>query len=554
MKSIDIQRDYDRVRASDDVYQHPNTEKAIAPFTASPDISPPNSPIADSTGTHSNAYHGDVSPIDPEPMEFPSTHGNVSLGRQPSLRDKLFPSLRSAHGIGPTKWDKYTGERTNKQTGKAGTSHNTDLPIHKILAQMQQSRAAKNEKRRSSGGATSSVTSTPRPPWRGASGRQADIPPILSSPLPTQPTPQPVSPTTFDKQSYSPVVSTTEIHPAEREIDDVADTRHQNPVIAQIADNIGKAEEKTTRTPSPPTPRSPTAIQEGHQDVIAETLSAKDFPSSPRESIISRKALPATSSIIRIRQSEAMHNPSSRFSWTTIDSGTTNDTRSEFPPRRDSILPPPASITGQDSPPAVANPTNHQTHARSPSLSAYSDRSASSWEYDAPPIINDKLRASTYPATSGLPTHPPTEWQYSTTPNSHPNQSHYASSITPSTMPSIAPSTATTNKALPLPPPALSATTLIEELEARMADLATQKRNLRRLRADLNTERQSVVCDIATRREAEKQLAAWKEEMEEVEKCEHEVGVRLHRAWRRKEKEEGLQNSEETFWVRRVTR
>jgi hypothetical protein len=74
-----------------------------------------------------------------------------------------------------------------------------------------------------------------------------------------------------------------------------------------------------------------------------------------------------------------------------------------------------------------------------------------------------------------------------------------------------------------------------------------------RLLGDLNgTQPQNpLVTDLAKRRETEKRRKEFEDELAEIGREEHDVGLRLHRAWKRREREDGAAGT--TLWIRRVT-
>jgi hypothetical protein len=51
----------------------------------------------------------------------------------------------------------------------------------------------------------------------------------------------------------------------------------------------------------------------------------------------------------------------------------------------------------------------------------------------------------------------------------------------------------------------------------------------------------------------EKRKKEFEDELDEIRREEHEVGLKLHRAWRKREREDP-NGSECAIWVRRVTR
>lgn len=115
------------------------------------------------------------------------------------------------------------------------------------------------------------------------------------------------------------------------------------------------------------------------------------------------------------------------------------------------------------------------------------------------------------------------------------------------------PSSAT--KALPLPPPRLASADHVGSLQAQLDDLALRRGNLQRALRDLQARQRGVganplVADIAARRRLEARASALEDGIAEVASEEHDVGLRLHRAWRRKADGGELGA---TLWVRRVT-
>jgi len=61
-----------------------------------------------------------------------------------------------------------------------------------------------------------------------------------------------------------------------------------------------------------------------------------------------------------------------------------------------------------------------------------------------------------------------------------------------------------------------------------------------------------LVSDLAARREQERQTRALKEELELVVSEDHEIGLLLHRAYKKRDREADFEPST-TLWVRRVT-
>jgi hypothetical protein len=123
---------------------------------------------------------------------------------------------------------------------------------------------------------------------------------------------------------------------------------------------------------------------------------------------------------------------------------------------------------------------------------------------------------------------------------------------------SLAPSTFSSSsqsgKSLPKTPQELSSPDLIASLQAQQADLSLQRRNIQRLITDLEKPeaKNPLHNSFKVIREREKQLAGLKVELDDVTRKDHELGMRLHRAWKRKERDDP-NTPGSVFWVRRAT-
>lgn len=122
---------------------------------------------------------------------------------------------------------------------------------------------------------------------------------------------------------------------------------------------------------------------------------------------------------------------------------------------------------------------------------------------------------------------------------------------------SAAPSILSNNsgvKSLPKTPQELSSPDLIASLQAQQSDLSLQRRNLQRVIADLEAPeaKNPMTNSFKVIREREKQLDSLKLDLADVLRRDHELGMRLHRAWKRKERDDPSAPGS-TFWVRRAT-
>jgi len=111
-----------------------------------------------------------------------------------------------------------------------------------------------------------------------------------------------------------------------------------------------------------------------------------------------------------------------------------------------------------------------------------------------------------------------------------------------------------TSKALPQSPPELNAQSRIDALKARQDDLSRQKTNLNTIIYELTQVIQpsSIAYDMATRDEVKKRVARLNSELDEVRKEEHDVGLKLVRAWKKRD-EQDVYGGSSSLWVRRVT-
>jgi hypothetical protein len=122
---------------------------------------------------------------------------------------------------------------------------------------------------------------------------------------------------------------------------------------------------------------------------------------------------------------------------------------------------------------------------------------------------------------------------------------------------SLAPSTLSTGsqvKSLPKTPQELSSPDLIASLQAQQNDLSQQRRNVQRIIADLERPeaKNPLHNSFKVIREREKQLETLKLELADVIRKDYELGMRLHRAWKRKERDDP-NTPGSIFWVRRAT-
>lgn len=114
-----------------------------------------------------------------------------------------------------------------------------------------------------------------------------------------------------------------------------------------------------------------------------------------------------------------------------------------------------------------------------------------------------------------------------------------------------------TDKALPPAPPELSsANDRVGNLNARLENLAHRRINItksiRKMTELMPTDNLMASSDVLRKREIEKKkVEGLKEELAEVQREEHDLGLKLHRAYKRLDKNGECEPT--TLWVRRVT-
>jgi hypothetical protein len=111
-----------------------------------------------------------------------------------------------------------------------------------------------------------------------------------------------------------------------------------------------------------------------------------------------------------------------------------------------------------------------------------------------------------------------------------------------------------TEKALPLPPTSLSAASHIAVLESALEDLRIRRNNVYRLLNDLNKAAppNPLVTDFKRARLVEQRKRSFEDELTEIKREEYDVGIKLHRAWKKREREDP-NAAGSAIWVRRVT-
>ena len=116
------------------------------------------------------------------------------------------------------------------------------------------------------------------------------------------------------------------------------------------------------------------------------------------------------------------------------------------------------------------------------------------------------------------------------------------------------PSEVPSEKALPPNPKEMTAQDRIEMLEAKRNDLVRRRMNINTMINELTQVIQpsSVAYDMAAREEVKKTVASLNNELAEIKKEEHDIGLKILRAWKKRENED-VYGQSSSLWVKRVT-
>lgn len=109
-------------------------------------------------------------------------------------------------------------------------------------------------------------------------------------------------------------------------------------------------------------------------------------------------------------------------------------------------------------------------------------------------------------------------------------------------------------KPLPDCPPEQQAGNRIDALEARRDTLARRKGNIETIIHELTQVIQpsSVAYDMAAREEVKKTVASLNSELADIKREDHEIGLKLFRAYKKRD-DDGSYGGSTSFWVKRVT-
>jgi hypothetical protein len=550
-----------------------------APTTKYGEISPPSSPGPEqhqtSTSSQPRRFKSmrDVSPMDENRGKSANApHGSgipVLRKAPPTIQTGVAPPTQKFWGgkVAPdskVRWDEYSGEPTASNAGRTGSvspgSYAKDVATRQPMTMGYQV-SISGPSKKSVGfserlGRTSArpppVETTKHEPWSRATGRSQIAPPLKDQPSdrPLQLPRKTLSPTSERSNVSVPNALAASARRGVEGADtgSVADNPHdlnahddlikptvplkvgRNTPPRIFASPVTPTYPKGLGIQTYPSPRTPThkTSTESADTVIHEQAFAKEIPApqritTPPQDPIARKSIDHT-------PPKDKQAPTSRFSWTTYNSSTTyQHSPPPSPPNLPTATPPRQRV--------VTEPISAATAASSILSRRRPVPQADTTSVSVP---TPKAAAPDTPGTALI--HPAMSSPTSPGPVSPSSASVYSTATTG------------TSKALPLPPTSLSAADHIAVLESAMEDLRIRRSNVYRLLNDLNNAAppNPLITDFKRARLVEQRKRAFEDELSEIKREEYDVGMKLHRAWKKRERDDPNQAGS-AIWVRRVT-
>ena len=527
-------------------------------------VSPLHTPRAsEDLGFYDN---GEVSPIEAPPIpEIPKQYSQ-SRSQIPVPRKATQDVGAKMNGKKTdTRWDDYSGEPTTSEKGKEsavkpGTqpveTHYPDLKerTRQILAGLRERGAANQQStgKSSPPPQVDPLDSPPhREPWKGASGRTALVKPVRNNPAarlepiqipannnrrveavasntgrvvtPSSSTIKPVFPDPTEDMvkppaplrvgKNSPVVrSPVSVQPPQSLQSPFRSPQYADTVHASVTVPIPKSGLSVTPNNAPLTPLTPTP---SHAALPPPRLDSRQqsTPTNSSPTLGTPQLQPRSDSLQPVNAKN--DDPSSRFSWTTYATTVTDS-------------PPDTPKANTNAPPVPRLPTDMPT----PLVMR-----------KRPVQTQAQARPQTSPTTNNFPTDQNTKVVVR---KPTPADRRRASTLLTTA--------SDLSKSLPQCPPEMEALDKISSLEARMEEFARRKRNVNKLIKQLKSGGQpsNIAFDLKTREEVKRTITGLEGELADIIQEEHEVGLRLHRVQRKKDRDEMYENPT-GLWIKRVT-
>ncbi|KAF1978317.1 hypothetical protein BU23DRAFT_577232 [Bimuria novae-zelandiae CBS 107.79] len=524
------------------------------------DISPPSSPEPDQYQQENPSQPRrfrsmrDVSPVDEnrgKAAHSPPGGSHIPVMRKapPGLRDQDSTTATQKFWGGKVApnskvlWDEYSGEPTSSNAGKAARvtpgsfQKEASPPSARLRETGYDVSVTANSRRKQTlaeranryGPKPAPVDTRPREPWSRAIGRAEIVKPFKD-----QPSDKPLNVRKADNQRAGGVEKTApnSLRTGAGRVSERADTTpvadtpvahntHEEPIKPVVPLKVARTS-PSREFSFPTSPEHPLASNPYTYSPITPTnnrpagptntdVRAKAEPAQPRPTTPTTKGLQKPSESTPGSTGGKDNGATSRFSWTTYSSSTTYQ---HSPPPSP---PPPLPVSRVPAEPVSA-------------ASAILSRKR-------PTQVPDRVPARKPIGSSAAST----------------ARNTMISDGLPSPRPDSTFSTST-NKDLPRPPTELAAADHIEVLESQMEDLKVRRTNVYKLLNDLNNMAppNPMITDFKRMRLVDQRKKDFENELAEIKREEHDVGLKLHRAWRKRENADPAMQS--TLWVRRVTR
>ena len=514
-------------------------------------------------------YHDDhnVSPIEPVPpmpqlpKRYSQSRSQIPVSRKAVPDDGVNTNGKKTD----TRWDDYSGEPTTNQKGKESVVKPGKQPLEKqypdlkektrqILAGLRERGNVNQQDAEKVPPATQPdpLDNPPqREPWKGASGRMALVKPVRNNPAARL---EPIQIPANNNRRLEPVTSNTGrvVTPSSSTIKPVPSESTEDTVKPPVPLRLGKNSPgvRSPVTAEPPQSlqspfRSPQYPDPVHASVTVPTsnpglsVGPSSGPLTPLTPTPSRPALPPprtdsrpdftptnSSPILGTAPPQprsdslqavnvASDDPSSRFSWTTYATTVTDSPPDT--PKADANAPQVPRIPADMPTPLIMRKRLMQVQAQA--------------------------RPQTSPTASNFPTIQNTKVVVR---KPTPADRRRASTLLTNA--------SDLSKSLPQCPPEMEAPDKISSLEARMEEFARRKRNVKKLITQLKSGVQpsSIAFDLKTREEVKRTINGLEGELADIIQEEHDVGLRLHRVQRKKDREEMYENPT-GLWIKRVT-
>ncbi|KAL4928380.1 uncharacterized protein BDV17DRAFT_94910 [Aspergillus undulatus] len=494
--------DHQRQRSISDTYQFPpqlqppNSADARSQGSRSVDISPPDSPISQIYGRKQSRS---VSPIEDKPMQGTDRGAGDKFTSQIPVPRTRVDSQSGQQPSNPapranaTRWDAYSGEPTTSKQGRTGqvnpSSVSFETHVSTGRAPIHSSKLSNSSK--IIGWGKEQLHSRKKTSEFCTNNRPFDE----TTFVPREPW--------RGQSGRSPMVYPIQEQPRNRSSsrlrlsrsnDRLREMNNPSPIVgasATFTTTITAGEKNHIRNFQP---RTRTYDPREAEATRPRNTSAVSGSAPPRVDLMSQPTFSDSLTDLTLADddvNEEVNEPPSRFSVTTYDP---TEVGSPTPSIRESITP---------SPPASIIETASQASDTSRSIMS---------------------RSRPIPST--------------TAPGRRPLRKP-----TPSEVPSTK----------ELPPAPMTAQGRIEILEGKRSELVRRRTNIDTIIHELTQVIQpsSIAYDMAAREEVKKTVASLNNELAEIKKEEHDIGLKILKAWKRRD-DEDFYGQSSSLWVSRV--